>query len=67
MKKIIEHFYKQVKKISWLETPVGTIWKTWSVDDISGTFITPVLDIEEAPVAINLDIFDDENMWELIK
>jgi len=67
MKKIISLEYKQIKELSWLKTPIGTIWKSHSIpENIFGHFITPKEDIEEAPLLVNLDIFDDEDIWVLL-
>ena len=68
MKKIIELQYKQIKQADWLKTPIGTIWKSCeTLEHNSGYFITPIEDIEEASIMINLDIFEDDDIWMPIK
>jgi hypothetical protein len=66
MKKTIELVYEQTKKVNWLNTPIGTIWKSCETPGISGHFITPVEDIEDAPIMVNYDIFDEEDIWTLL-
>jgi len=59
--------YKQTKRVHWLNTPEGTIWKTYG----HKSYIQPEdEDLWETPFGVDLDLmfgYPDEFLFELIK
>jgi hypothetical protein len=59
--------FKQLRKVSWLKTPAGTIWQTYG----HRNYIQPEEeDLWETPFGVNLDLLDDtseEDLFEPIK
>lgn len=51
--------YKQVKKVSWLNTPEGTIWENTGID----SYIQPEdKNLWETPFGVDLDLLDDNDL-----
>jgi hypothetical protein len=59
--------YKQTKKVFWLNTPEGTIWKTYG----HGNYIQPEdKSLWETLLGVDLDLlfgYPDEFLFELIE
>ncbi len=59
--------FKQLRRVHWLNTPEGTIWRTYG----HRNYIQPEdEDLWETPFGVNLDLLDDtpeENLFELVK
>jgi hypothetical protein len=59
--------FKQLRRVHWLTTPEGTIWRTYGFNN----YIQPEdEDLWETPFGVDLDLMDgypDEDLFEPIK
>lgn len=53
-------YYEQVKELSWLKTPKGTMWVESENDIAEGNYIQPEDEtLRDTPMGVDLDLLDD--------